>query len=65
MSAHSDYLDPDGFCTGNQEVKYEIYEERTWEIYDPWNAVTIAVFNDKARADEYVAFLNGEAAQDD
>lgn len=62
MSAHADHLDPDGFAGETRNEKYEIYEERTWEIYDPWNAKTIAVFHDQARAYEYLQFLNSDRA---
>lgn len=41
--------------------KYEIYEEGTWEIYDPWNAKTIAIFNCREKAYEYLEWLNSRA----
>lgn len=58
MSANnSDYIDPDGYPNANI-IRYEIYEERTWEIYDPMNASTIAVFNSEGHAMSYLDWLN-------
>ena len=58
--SNSEYLDPDSFSStaSDRLTKYEIYEEGTWEIFDPWNAKTIAVFHDRAHAYAYLKWIN-------
>lgn len=59
--SNSDHLDPESFSApASRQSKYEIYEEHTYEIYDPWNAQTIAVFHSKEHAQEYLEWLNSK-----
>lgn len=36
---------------------FSIYEEEHWDIYDPYDAKTIATFFIKSRAEEYLEWL--------
>ena len=44
---------------------YELYEETTYEVHDPFNARTIAVFYDYDMAVEYTQWLLTKAANAD
>lgn len=39
-------------------VPYEIWEEKTWEIYDPMLAQVIATFHKEDEARKYLKKLN-------
>jgi len=42
----------------NRYFPAELYAEEHWEVYDPGTAKTIALFYDKALADDYIRWLN-------
>ena len=42
------------------EHPVEVYEEKYWEVFDPWSAQVIAHFFDKRYADLFAAMINLE-----